>query len=184
MHENSLQSSVSRDLAAECDSSLDLLMEAFAKAVDRHGGDIPRTVLDFKVAVLGIMATAFETEFGAVLAAIVKRQAAEAKLETTAQVMALVMDSDDPFFNCHCISFRAGLHALQGGISQTDIAKLCPKKNGKPRTRACVQKRVEEIGVLLNLEAPSRGMKSPAAHDPYVARTIDQHARRNQFLMS
>ncbi len=184
MHENSLRCSSSRDVAAECDSSLEILMEAFAKAVDRHGGDLPRTAFDFKVAVLGIMATAFETEFGAAIAAIVERQAVGAKLETTAQVMALVMDSDDPFFNCHCIAFRAGLHALQGGISQTDIAKLCPKKNGKPRTRACVQKRVEEIGQLLSLEAPSRGMKSPAARVRYVARTIDQHARRNQFLMS
>jgi hypothetical protein len=169
--ENSRLFSCSPDLT-ELDSVHDLLTEAFASAVRRWRGDLPRTQFEFERLCCGIFASAVRdtapSQFGNLLAGMVEDEISTSVCEAVLHAMAEVVDASNPGLTAHCIAFAAGMHSLLRGVSETTIAE----KYGV--TRQAVSKRVTAYQRQLHLN-PSRGMKSLEAQKVYRARAHRVH---------
>lgn len=98
-------------------------------------------------------------------------------------VIAYIIDTHPQHrFIADCIAFASNLHALQGGLSESDIAKRHSVK------RATVSKWVNIVSRDLDL-ARSRGMKDQEATEAYRKRAHEVHgtapkARQNQIKVT
>ncbi len=160
------------DVAQEIDTLSGVLTEALAASLRAWPGDLPRSRAQFETMVLGILAAGLEDEdengLGAVLSRVIKARIQQERAEAVLWVIALVLDSDNAQLTADCLAFGSGLHAIQGGVSEHDIAE----KHGV--SVGTVSWRANNYIKALDLP-PSRGMKRAEARESYSERAHRVH---------
>lgn len=169
------------DPADRIDKTEDVLAEAFLCAARTWPGDLPRTKIAFECAVVQIFRAALGTQadpetgreanLGALGLLLAEQRAQEVSREGAAillNTIAIVLDSNNAQLTADCLAFAAGLHSLQGGVSEDSIAEKYDLG------RAAVSKRVTQYQRQLGLPT-SAGMKPEAAQDVYRERAHKVH---------
>lgn len=171
------RSSFSPDMAREIDSDADDLVEVFLATLRAMPPSaLPATWLEFQGSVRDIMARAVVDPdgLGGAIEELRARDASAAAQEAVMQTLAIVLDNPDSRkLAADAITFAAGLHGLQDGRSQTDLAAA------NDVGRAAVSKRVTAAQRSLGLP-PSRGMKDEQAQLAYQRRAHSQHGTEYQ----
>jgi hypothetical protein len=130
---------------------------AFAGALKRWPGNISMAAADFQAAAVGSLKSLLAEEIAA------------SYREGVIATIAYILDTHPQHaFIADCIAFSSGLHALQGGLSQTEIAA----RHGVER--ATVQKWTKIVRLDLDLPR-SRGMRDEDASEAYAERAHRVH---------
>lgn len=172
------------DPAAASDKPQDVLAEAFACAARTWRGDLPRTRMAFEATMVQIFRAALGTEadpetgaaadlgeLGALLVAQRVAAAGQGGAVALLHTIAIILDSENAQLTADCLAFAAGLHSLQGGVSEDTIGE----KYGLGR--AAISKRVTAYQRQLGLPA-SNGMKPEAAQESYRERAHKVHGTK------
>ncbi|GAB4164758.1 MAG: hypothetical protein Fur0032_01020 [Terrimicrobiaceae bacterium] len=134
-----------------------MFVVALQNALSRWPGNVSAAAADFQAAAL------------ATLKSLLAEEIAASYRDGVVAVIAYIIDSHPQHrFIADCIAFASNLHALQGGLSESDIAK---RHNVK---RATVSKWVNIVSRDLDL-ARSRGMKDEDATEAYRQRAHEVH---------
>jgi hypothetical protein len=163
----------SRDLGVELDSSADEIVEAFLRSLRKmRAPALPASQLELHATIARLAAVALRDDdgLGGAIAALREKGIDEARQEAVMQTIALVSESgNDPRkLAADSIAFAAGMHAMQHGKSQIDLAS----ESGVGR--AAVSKRVTAGQRQLGLP-PSRGCKDDDAQNVYQERAHKVH---------
>ena len=133
---------------------------------------LPTTQLELHATIARLAAVALRDPkgFGGAIETLRTKGLDEARQEAVLQTIALVSESgNDPRkIAADSIAFASGMHALQLGASQTELAE----ESGV--VRATISKRVTAGQKQLGLP-PSRGCKDDDAQDVYQQRAHDVH---------
>lgn len=135
----------------------EIMVKAFAGALQRWPNDITRAAADFKILAVDS------------LKILLGEEISYSYRQGVIATIAYILDTHPKHaFIADCIAFASNLHAIQGGLSETEIAK----RHGVKRATVC--KWVQIVRRELSLHK-SRGMRDEEAQEAYRERAHRVH---------
>lgn len=159
------------DIAAEIDRPEELLAEVLSFAASRWGGDLPRTLAEFRhvVAALAIGALRDAAATGAFAELFDGIEPDRSDLETCRLILAEILADGNPRLQAKCIDFVHGFGIIEEK-TETEIAM------SEGVGKAAVSKRCVTLREVFGL-GPVHGMKDDDARESYRAKMQGRRTR-------